>query len=223
MFINNSYLGQVRWHSIMPPSAVLQLKQCAEGLTNFASSTLYLCASNQPTMDNGDCMPEALVFMMDNSIELVVKIAQYYMGERTIKADLQAQYSTKSTSTILFSGNLLILFQFISASIWKMGPLSQNRPSKLMLIAFHILHTLKRTRYNLDALIWCISYVEEFPHCIWHQLFPDIVSESPMDDPNVWGMQASCSDSVLESPLTFVKSAAMEQHIETRSHYTDCL
>ena len=68
-----------------------------EGVTDFASSTLYLSASDQSLMDDGDRMPDALGSDMNNPIELVVKMPS--MFGRTGKYP-QAQYSTRSTSTI---------------------------------------------------------------------------------------------------------------------------
>jgi len=102
-FVNNPYLGRVRRNSIAPPQEVLQFKRrlCnVEGITHFASSTLYPSASNQSPMDDGDRVPDALGSTMDNPMELVVEKSEYYMTQRIGKAYPQAQYSTRSPSMI---------------------------------------------------------------------------------------------------------------------------
>jgi hypothetical protein len=59
----------------------------------------------------------------------------------------------------------------------------------------HIDKNMVPPRHNLDAVIRCISYVEGFSPCIWHQRFPSIVSKSPIADLDVWGMQHGCPGS----------------------------
>ena len=132
--VNNPYLGRVGRNSIAPPQEVLQFKRrlCkVEGITNFASSTLYASASasNQSPMDDGDRVPETLGSTLDNPVELVVVSP---MIRRIGNAYPQPQYSTRSPSV---SRNLLILFQFIIPCTQKMEPLNPSSLSKLMTMA----------------------------------------------------------------------------------------
>lgn len=77
--------------------------------------------------------------------------------------------------------------------------------------------------HDLDAVIRCISFVERFETCVWHQLYLDTVSESPRDDLDVWDMRHGCSGSLPERPLVFVQSAGMKRRISCNSCHTYCM
>jgi len=148
-------------------------------------------------MDGGDRVPDALGSTMDNSMELVVEVPEYYVTQRIRKAYPQAQYIYYSLYTedgVIEPKQAFKTYADGSPSIARIDK------------------NLLPPRHDLDALIRCIAYVEEFSPCVWHQLFASVVSGSPIDDLNVWDMQRGCPGSLPERPLVFV-AAEMKRRL----------
>jgi len=205
--VENPYLGQVARNSISPPQTVLQFKRrlCSfERITDFASSSLYLSASNKSPMDDGDRIP-ALGSTIDNPMELVVEISHLWMTEKTSKAYPNAQY----IYYCLYTEDGVIEPK-------KAFKTSTNNTPSIARINKNLIPPV----HNLDAVIRCISYVEGFSPCVWHQIFTDLLSELPINDMDVWGMQNGCPGSLPERPLVFVKSAEMKQCLGGMSRFT---
>ncbi|KIM88097.1 hypothetical protein PILCRDRAFT_814001 [Piloderma croceum F 1598] len=202
-FVANPYLGRVRRNSIAPPQTVLQLKQrlCyIERTGQSSNSILYRSASNQSPMDDGDRM-HATLGSMDQPLELVVKVIMTLKPTEAYPQPQYIYYCLYTEYDIIEPKQAFKTYADGSPSIAR--------------IDINLIPPL----HNLDAVIRCISYVEEWLPCVWHQLFTSIVSASPIDDLDVWGMQRGCPGSLLERPLICVKSAGMVRQLEISSKY----
>jgi hypothetical protein len=74
--------------------------------------------------------------------------------------------------------------------------------------------------HSPDCIVRCISYVEGFSYCVWHRLFTDVASESPINYREVWIPESGGPGSTPDIPLIFVKFAETRQSIGPRPHYT---
>jgi len=205
-FSGNSYLGRVKADSVAPPRTVLLIKRrlCnIEGISDYPGSILFLSRSSQSPMDDGERVsiltPGGVGSTPEKPMELVVK-------ESGNNADRLSKHPIGPEPQYLYYR----LYTEDGEAEAK-NPINPEGDDCTSLARIN--YNLVPPPHTLNSTIRCISHVEGFLYCGWHQLFLDSTSESAMTDRDVLTLESGSPGSLPERPHMFVRSAGMTRRL----------
>lgn len=205
----NRYVGRIRAKSVAPPQTASLIKRHIfkiEDIIYDPQSTLYLSKSCRSPLDDGkrvSISPGSVGTTPEDPLELIITT---YTG--------RAQIETVS-----------MMPEYIYYSLYtEDGDITPKHPINCGGDDSHsvarIDNYLVPPPHSPDSIIRCISYVEGFSYCVWHRLFIDVASESPINYRAEWIPESGGPGSTPDTPLIFVKFAATRQSIGPMPYYT---
>jgi len=194
---------------VAPPQTAFLIKRHIfkiEGMTYDPQSALYLSKSCRSALDDGERVsisPTSVGTDPEDPMELVITT---YTGSPQIEiVSMKPEYIYYNLYTE-------------DGDITPKHPINcsgDDSPSVACIDNY-----LVPPPHSPDSIVRCISYVEGFSYCVWHRLFIDVASESPINYREVWIPESGGPGSTPDIPLIFVKFSGTRQSVRPEPYYT---
>jgi len=203
----NPYVGRIRAKSVAPPQTVFLIKRHifeTENRVYDPQSALFLSKSCRSALADGERVsisPGGVGTNPEDPMELVITKFRDCGNPLIDLESLKPEYIYYSLYTE-------------DGDITPKHQIGDYSPS-----VARIDKTLVPPPHSPDSIIRCISYVEGFPYCVWHRLFIDITSESPINYREAWIPESGGPGSTPDKPLIFVKFATEKKFIRPKQSF----